>query len=152
MAGWFAYNQMLVEGGHFVAGASLQPSSTATVVHNGTGAVTDGPYTETKEQIGGFYVVKADDLDEALALAGKMPAAGRRSRCDRSCSARTRDGRGRRSPGLAARGRAAACSPSSRGRLGDLDLADEAVQDALLEAVRIWPDARRAGQPGRPGC
>lgn len=76
MAGWFAYNQMLTEGGHFVAGASLQPSATATVVHNDTGAVTDGPYAETKEQIGGFYVVSATDLDEALALAAKMPAPG----------------------------------------------------------------------------
>jgi hypothetical protein len=76
MAGWFAYNQMLTDGGHFVAGASLHPSSTATVVHNGTGAVTDGPYVETKEQIGGFYVVSALDLDEALALASKMPTAG----------------------------------------------------------------------------
>src|SRR6478735_12535360 len=74
MAGWFAYNKMLVEGGHFVAGASLQPSATATVVHNDTGTVTDGPYTETKEQIGGFYVVNAANLDEALALAAKMPA------------------------------------------------------------------------------
>ena len=74
MAGWFAYNQMLVDGGHFVAGASLQPSSTATVVHNATGTVTDGPYVETKEQIGGFYVVSARDLDEALELAAKMPA------------------------------------------------------------------------------
>jgi|SRR6478752_382530 len=74
MAGWFAYNQMLIDGGHWVSGASLQPSSTATVVHNG--AVTDGPYVETKEQIGGFYVVKAKDLDEALELAAKLPAPG----------------------------------------------------------------------------
>jgi len=76
MAGWFAYNQMLTEGGHFIAGASLQPSTTATVVHNATGAVTDGPFVETKEQIGGFYVVSARDLDEALMLASKMPAPG----------------------------------------------------------------------------
>jgi hypothetical protein len=76
MAGWFAYNKMLTEGGHFVAGASLQPSTTATVVDNATGAVTDGPYVETKEQIAGFYVVQAKDLDEALALAAKMPSPG----------------------------------------------------------------------------
>ena len=64
---------MLVDGGHFIAGASLQPSTTATVCHNATGTVTDGPYVETKEQVGGFYVVSARDLDEALALAAKMP-------------------------------------------------------------------------------
>jgi len=74
MSAWFAFNKMLVDGGHFIAGASLQPSSSATVVHNGTGGVTDGPYTETKEQVGGFYVVSARDLDEALELARQVPA------------------------------------------------------------------------------
>ncbi len=73
MGAWFAYNQMLVDGGHFIAGASLKPSSTATVANLATGTVTDGPYTETKEQVGGFYVVEARDLDEAIALAQKMP-------------------------------------------------------------------------------
>ena len=69
---------MLVDGGHFVSGASLQPSSTATTVETsvtgGAGSVTDGPYTETKEDIGGFYVVRADDLDQALELARAIPA------------------------------------------------------------------------------
>ena len=78
MAAWFAYNQMLVEGGHFVSGASLQPSSTATTVETKStgkvGSVMDGPYTETKEDIGGFYVVRADDLDQALELARAIPA------------------------------------------------------------------------------
>lgn len=76
MGAWFAYNQMLVDGGHFIAGASLQPSTTATVANLATGTVTDGPFTETKEQVGGFYVVSARDLDEALALAQKMPTPG----------------------------------------------------------------------------
>ena len=78
MAAWFAYNQMLVDGGHFVSGASLQPSSTATTVQTtptgSGGSVTDGPYTETKEDIGGYYVVRADDLDRALELARAIPA------------------------------------------------------------------------------
>ena len=77
MAAWFAYNQMLVDGGHFVSGASLQPSSTAITVQTMStgsgGSVTDGPYTETKEDIGGFYVVRADDLDQALELARGDP-------------------------------------------------------------------------------
>jgi hypothetical protein len=77
MAAWFAYNQQLVDGGHFIAGASLQPSLTATTVDLVTGAVTDGPFTETKEQVGGFYVVEATDLDQALELARAIPAPAR---------------------------------------------------------------------------
>jgi hypothetical protein len=74
MSAWFAYNKMLIDTGHFVAGASLQPSSTATVVNNAFGTTTDGPYTETKEQVGGYYVVSAKNLDEALELARQIPA------------------------------------------------------------------------------
>jgi hypothetical protein len=70
-----AFNRRLVEGGHWIAGASLQPPETATVLHQSTGAVTDGPFAETKEQIGGFYLVSASDLDEALELARAMPLA-----------------------------------------------------------------------------
>ncbi|MEP9361929.1 YciI family protein [Nocardioides sp. CN2-186] len=73
MGAWFAYNQMLVDGGHFITGASLRPSTTATVANLATGTVTDGPYVETKEQVGGFYLVEARDLDEAIMLAQKMP-------------------------------------------------------------------------------
>ena len=76
-AAWMAYNQKLVEGGHWVAGASLQSSDTATLVRkapNQSSTVTDGPFAETKEQIGGFYLVRADDLDGAIALADAMPA------------------------------------------------------------------------------
>jgi len=76
MAAWLAYNQKLVDGGHWIAGAGLQPSETATVVRKADGVVvgtTDGPYTETKEQVGGFYLVKAADLDQALALANEIP-------------------------------------------------------------------------------
>jgi hypothetical protein len=73
MAAWMAFNQRLVEGGHWIAGASLQPASTATVLDRRSGAVTDGPYAETKEQLAGFYLLSAADLDEALELAGAMP-------------------------------------------------------------------------------
>jgi hypothetical protein len=77
MAAWLAYNQRLIDGGHWIAGASLHPSESTTTVKVANGAAvetTDGPYTETKEQVGGFYLVKAADLDEALGLAGGMPA------------------------------------------------------------------------------
>ena len=76
MGAWMAYNQMLIDGGHWVSGASLAPSSTATTLHkaaDATTSVTDGPFAETKEQIGGFYLIEAADLDEALRLAGAMP-------------------------------------------------------------------------------
>ena len=63
-------------------GEELQPSTTATTVRvDGSGEVvaTDGPFAETKEQLGGFYVVEAGDLDEAIAIASKIPSASRGS-------------------------------------------------------------------------
>lgn len=76
MGRWMSYNQMLIDGGHWIAGASLTPTDTATTVRKADGSVagtTDGPFAETKEQIGGFYVIDADDLDKALELAAAMP-------------------------------------------------------------------------------
>lgn len=76
MGEWMGYNQMLVDGGHYIGGASLQGTDTATVLRknpDGTSTTTDGPYAETKEQIGGYYLIEAKDLDEAMALAAKVP-------------------------------------------------------------------------------
>jgi hypothetical protein len=58
-------------------GAQLQPGATATTVRveNGSALTTDGPFAETKEVLGGFYLVEADDLDEALGIAARIPAA-----------------------------------------------------------------------------
>lgn len=78
MAPWMAFNQRLIDGGHWIAGASLQPTMTATTVHKRGDAghtVTDGPYAESKEQMGGFYLVEAADLDEAIELALAIPYA-----------------------------------------------------------------------------
>jgi hypothetical protein len=60
-----------------VAGAGLQGTETATTVRvqNGSVLTTDGPFVETKEALGGFYLVEADDLDGALEVAGRIPAA-----------------------------------------------------------------------------
>jgi len=61
-----------LRGGH-----ALQPTATATSIRkNGTGGLstTDGPFAETKEALGGFYIIEADDLDEAMAIAGDVPA------------------------------------------------------------------------------
>jgi hypothetical protein len=62
-------------GASIVAGEALQPSTTATTVRFGGDSpmVTDGPFAETKEALGGFYVIDAEDLDAALALASSMP-------------------------------------------------------------------------------
>ena len=74
MGEWMAYNQRLIDGGHWVSAASLQPTSTASVVRTGASAViTDGPFAETKEQIGGYYLISATDLDQALELAAAVP-------------------------------------------------------------------------------
>ena len=78
MGEWMAYNQKLIDGGHWVAGASLQPTATATTVTKAFGAVpsiTDGPYVETKEQLGGYYLIEARDLNDAIRIASGIPLA-----------------------------------------------------------------------------
>jgi hypothetical protein len=72
-----AFNEELQAKGAWVFGAGLRPVSTATVVRSTDGEVsmTDGPFAETKEHIGGFYIIEAADLDAALEWAGKASAA-----------------------------------------------------------------------------
>ena len=67
----------IVKSGHFKAGDALQPVSTATSVRirDGKTITTDGPFAETKEQLGGYYLVEAEDLDQAVAMAARIPAA-----------------------------------------------------------------------------
>jgi hypothetical protein len=67
----------LQDSGHLVAGDALQPVHTATTlrVRDGRVSITDGPFAETKEQLAGFYMLEAADLDEALKLAAKIPPA-----------------------------------------------------------------------------
>jgi hypothetical protein len=74
---YWAYNDMLREKGHLIAGEALQPTATATTVRvrNGATQTADGPFAETKEQLGGFYFLEAKDLDEAIALAARVPDA-----------------------------------------------------------------------------
>jgi hypothetical protein len=63
--------------GQFVSGAPLYPTSTATSVRvrDGKQLVTDGPFAETREQLGGYYLVDVENLDEAIAIAGRTPGA-----------------------------------------------------------------------------
>ena len=74
---WATYSQEAVDKGAFVSGEGLQPSATASTVAipaNGADrSVTDGPFAESKEQLGGFYVLECKDLDEALDWAKKIP-------------------------------------------------------------------------------
>jgi hypothetical protein len=72
-----AFNNELQQAGRWVFGGGLQPATTATVVRSdgGEAVLTDGPYLETKEYIGGFWVITAADLDEALDWARKASAA-----------------------------------------------------------------------------
>jgi hypothetical protein len=77
MEGYGAFTEGIVKSGQYKAGEELQPVSTATTVRvrNGKTMVTDGPFAETREQLGGFYLVEAKDLDEATALAARIPSA-----------------------------------------------------------------------------
>jgi hypothetical protein len=73
---YFAYSKMLRDRGAFQAGEALQPVPTATTIRgsqSGDFTTTDGPFAETKEALGGFYIVEARDLDEALELARACP-------------------------------------------------------------------------------
>jgi hypothetical protein len=71
------YTDGIRKGGNYLTGEALQPVSTATTVRVNGGKIltTDGPFAETREQLGGFYMVEAKDLDEAIALAARIPAS-----------------------------------------------------------------------------
>jgi len=74
-AAWGTYTQDLISVGKMRHGERLRPAASATTIRlqRGQPILTDGPYAETKEQLGGFYVIEATDLDEAVSWATKMP-------------------------------------------------------------------------------
>ncbi len=76
-----AFTQSIIQSGHFKAGDGLQPTTTATTVRvrDGKTLTTDGPFAETREQLAGYYLVEAKDLDTALAIAARIPEATRGS-------------------------------------------------------------------------
>ncbi len=71
------FTQSIIQSGHFKAGDGLQPTTTATSVRvrDGKTLTTDGPFAETREQLGGYYLVEAKDLDTALGIAARIPGA-----------------------------------------------------------------------------
>ena len=76
-AAYGAYTQALIKAGAMAGGERLRPVNTATTVRvdNGKSKVVNGPYAETKEQLGGYYMIEAPDLDAALSWAARCPAA-----------------------------------------------------------------------------
>ena len=74
---WWDYQDWLTKKGWYIGGDALQPTASATTVRerNGKTLTTDGPFAETKEQLGGFYMVDCENLDQAIEAASKIPAA-----------------------------------------------------------------------------
>ena len=77
MEAYATYTQEVRDNGMMQSGEALQPTSTATTVkvRNGERIITDGPFAETREQLGGYYLLNCKDLDEALDYAAKIPGA-----------------------------------------------------------------------------
>ena len=165
MGRWNDYTEELEDAGAFIAGEGLQESATATTVRIGDGGervVTDGPFAETKEQVGGFYLIECENLDAGARVGEEDPDPRRRDRGPagdglRRVAAR---GAGRGRGGLlveAARVSSTACSGEESGRavatliriLGDFDAAEEAVQEAFVVALERWP---ADGLPANPGA
>lgn len=78
MAAYYAFTEALNKAGALVNSNRLQPTANATTVRlaNGKPQVLDGPYIESKEQLGGYYVIEVADLDAAISWAARCPAAG----------------------------------------------------------------------------
>ena len=140
----------MAERGVLQGGERLRSTSDATTVRvrNGEVLATDGPFAETKEQLGGYYVVECKDLDEAIEVASKIPGA------------RHRQHRGEADLGDVTADVEAAVADAFHaewGRVvatlvrltGDWDLAEECAQDAFATALERWP---RDGIPRRPGA
>jgi hypothetical protein len=72
-----AFTQSIIQSGHFKAGDGLQPTTTATTVRVRDGKIlaTDGPFAETREQLAGYYLIEAKDLDTAIGIAARVPNA-----------------------------------------------------------------------------
>ena len=77
MGEYFSFTEGIKKTGHYIGGEALQPVQTATTVRVRAGKVstTDGPFAETKEQLGGYYLINAKDLNDAIQVASKIPSA-----------------------------------------------------------------------------
>jgi hypothetical protein len=77
MGEYMSFTGEIAASGHMVAGEALHPVQTATTVRirNGRISTTDGPFAETREQLGGFYLIEARDLNDAIQVAARIPSA-----------------------------------------------------------------------------
>ena len=77
MGEYFSFTDDIKKSGHYVAGEALHPVQAATTVRirNGRLSTTDGPFAETREQLGGFYLIEARDLNDAIQVAQRIPSA-----------------------------------------------------------------------------
>ncbi|MHB0769230.1 YciI family protein [Bradyrhizobium sp. 5.13L] len=77
LAEYQAFTQSIIQSGNFKAGDRLQPTTTATTVRvrEGKTLTTDGPFAETREQLGGYYLIEAKDLNAAIEIAARIPSA-----------------------------------------------------------------------------
>ncbi len=77
MSDYTEFTKGIIQGGQFKAGDRLKPVSSASTVRvrNGKVTITDGPFAETREQLGGYYLIDAKNLDEATAIAARIPGA-----------------------------------------------------------------------------
>ena len=150
MNGYAAFGEEMGARGVLQGGERLRPTTDATTVRVRDGEVltSDGPFAETKEQMGGFYLVDCADLDEAIEIASKIPGA--QDRLDRGAA-----GLGDVAPDVEAA--VADAFREEWGRVvatlirftGDWDLAEECAQDAFTRALERWP---RDGIPRNPGA
>jgi hypothetical protein len=76
MGEYGAFTASVKSSGHYLGGEALQPVQTATTIRsrNGKVSTTDGPFAETKEQLGGFYLIEAKDLNDAIQVASRIPS------------------------------------------------------------------------------
>ena len=77
MGEYFGFTEGIKKSGHYLGGNALKPVQTATTirVRNGKVSTTDGPFAETQEQLGGYYLIEAKDLNDAIQVAAKIPSA-----------------------------------------------------------------------------
>jgi hypothetical protein len=76
MGEYFGFTEDIKKSGHYVGGEALKPVNTATTIRmrNGKLSTTDGPFAETKEQLGGYYLIEAKDLNDAIQVASRIPS------------------------------------------------------------------------------
>jgi hypothetical protein len=74
---YFGFTEGIKKSGHYLGGNALQPVQTATTVRvrNGKVSTTDGPFAETQEQLGGYYLIEAKDLNDAIRVAAQIPSS-----------------------------------------------------------------------------